>query len=1303
MVNQVRQLDMLGGLIALDLSWLHVDDFVTVARDVRANVTSDGMLAELRAKNLIDDDDHSVLHYLAARELRRHDEDFTKCLARRTLPDAARQIASSWSALEDGGTVDHRSVADTRIPSVEIIENSLESFRDVVNTVGFPSSVSEQPAADGLPSHRFSRLRPHARGGLGEVSVAWDQELGREVAFKQMQPKYIEDRDSRARFQFEAQLTGRLEHPGIVPVYSAGQDNETGPYYAMRFIKGSSLGQAIGSYHASQGEQSVDARELRRLLNHLINVCHALSYAHSRNVIHRDIKPDNIMIGDFGETFLVDWGLAKTHRAGDSPTHEAVDADMALDSARHAIHTQPGAIGGTPAYMSPEQARGDIEALGPASDIYSLGATLYTLLTGNTAFPTGNTAEMLQRVRTGQFEPPRSVCHEVDPAISAICMKAMALEPADRYGTVDALRTDLENWLADEPVDAWPEPWTVRARRWMNRHRTLVVAASVAVAIATIGLLGIISVQSRANRDLASSNDKLRVARDLASSRADLALAAIEKLPGAVNDNLDVKNRPELAALRDALLQAPKDFYVAFQKQVVESGDTSPATQFRLASVYRNLGDVSSNISSQEGAIESYQAGVEVMDQLLMHDPNRRDYLDLAGWLHSSLAKLYAQHPDLGDAMAEIEYANGIRLQMLDQDPKDVQCLLHLGQLAHALGQIQQKAGRFDNALESAKLSKQHYQQAVESNPDDLSAKFELATIGQLEADILSAQEELSEALTALDRPIEIAQAMVHTSSSNLRYSRWLGNALRQRGDLQRRMGDLDGSRKSAQTSLEVTRQLTVDHPTIQPLQIELAKALKNIAKIDFDAGAIQRAIDASREAIEIFGQIAAQNPANSSYRQSQVGAMMTLGTHLYMAGRKDEAIEAFQDAVPRYEQLVQSMPEDYEIKRSLAGTLYNIGFLLMEVGRFEESLAAYHTALDLRRQLAAAHPDQPVMRNDVAFTLGNIAKLWEHNGDYEEALVFSGEVIDIQRQLVAEHPENAIFLNSLARSLRGQGAVLRTMGQTERALADLRQSLSLQSEVIEISPRRTQSRRDLASAHRGMGNIYTVLGDEAAARGSFETSRQQLEELLADSPEEVVTQYHCALLHSDFANALVEFEDLAAAILSAEQSLEIVNQLLEQNPNDVQFRQVKRSSLGYRAKANTRLGDLSKAKQDLEASIEFATDEDQKQAETALLEARLAIWSGDVVSTAGHVRAVLEETELVATKFAAARILARAASAEEATPKQADEYGQLSVEILKAMDTVESISKQQLTELRYSPSFASLRERDDFPFAVKE
>ena len=408
-----------------------------------------------------------------------------------------------------------------------------------------PGTLAAPPRL--LAASRFRILRPHAKGGLGEVFIANDEELNREVALKEIQALHAFRPEFRSRFVMEAEITGGLEHPGIVPVYGLGTHPDGRPYYAMRFIKGDSLQEAINRFH-DPSRKKVDPHErllkLRELLGRFVDVCQAIAYAHSRGVLHRDLKPSNVMLGKYGETLVVDWGLAKAHSpcaegpkggspgaapSSSGPKREGLqDASAAsktspieipssttLDayalperllvpqsSGTMGMPTQVGEAIGTPAYMSPEQAAGRVDCMGPASDVYSLGATLYTLLTGRPSIVCQDVGELLRKVQQGEITPPRKLANHVPAALDAICRKAMALDPGDRYSSAQDLAADVNRWLADGPVLAYREPWPARAQRWLGRHRTAATAAAVGAAMAFVALaIVLVLTQAGAERE----------------------------------------------------------------------------------------------------------------------------------------------------------------------------------------------------------------------------------------------------------------------------------------------------------------------------------------------------------------------------------------------------------------------------------------------------------------------------------------------------------------------------------------------------------------------------------------------------------------------------------------------------------------------------------------------------------------------------------------------------------------------------------------------------------------------------------
>ena len=348
--------------------------------------------------------------------------------------------------------------------------------------------------------------------------------------------------------------------------------------------------------------------ELRKLLRRFIDVCNAIEYAHSRGVLHRDIKPGNVIVGRYGETLVVDWGLAKPlgHAV---PGSAAGERTLVPSSGSGSADTLPGSAVGTPGYMSPEQAGGELDRLGPRSDVYSLGATLYSLLTGKAPFD-GDVGEVLRKVKQGNFPPPRQLDPSVDPALEAVCLKAMAANPEDRYASCRALADDVERWAADEPVAAWREPCARRARRWAKRNRTAVTAAAVALVAGVVGLSAVLAVQTRANAELTRSKSAVQ-------ARYDLAVDAIKTFHTGVSEDFLLK-QGEFKELRDRLLKSAADFYGKLG--MLLDNETDLASRRALAQAKFELADLTEKVGRLEDALEAHRA-VLARREALASDP----------------------------------------------------------------------------------------------------------------------------------------------------------------------------------------------------------------------------------------------------------------------------------------------------------------------------------------------------------------------------------------------------------------------------------------------------------------------------------------------------------------------------------------------------------------------------------------------------------------------------------------------------------------------------------------------------------
>jgi eukaryotic-like serine/threonine-protein kinase len=367
---------------------------------------------------------------------------------------------------------------------------------ELTGTLAIPQHVADFDTNDVVALEevpgRYSQVGEHTRGGMGRILLVHDEYLDRDVALKELLSTGS-DGDSMVgdlspvhhsaamvgRFLREAKVTGQLEHPSIVPVYELGRRPNGAVYYTMKLVRGQTLAKAL--------KEGVSLQERLRFLPHFVDLCYAIAYAHSRGVIHRDIKPSNVMVGEFGETVVIDWGLAKARG------HEHADmaeADQGTDAASprntDPSLTQDGVPIGTPVFMPPEQAQGDAEAIDERSDIYSLGAVLYVILTGRAPFSGGTTRTIIDQVKSTPPEPVSAIEPAAPPELVAVCERAMQKAPEARYPTVKEIAEELERFQSGALIKGYRYSVAQVLRHYYRSHRAVinVVAASLLVLLA---------------------------------------------------------------------------------------------------------------------------------------------------------------------------------------------------------------------------------------------------------------------------------------------------------------------------------------------------------------------------------------------------------------------------------------------------------------------------------------------------------------------------------------------------------------------------------------------------------------------------------------------------------------------------------------------------------------------------------------------------------------------------------------------------------------------------------------------------
>ncbi|MCZ7644714.1 MAG: protein kinase [Planctomycetota bacterium] len=451
---------------------------------------------------------------------------------------------------------------------------------DETAAVGAPASParrSPRPKPEGKDEERLPRriknyelLEVIGRGGMGTVYRARQVNLARDVALKIIRTRFPGE-DEAVRFVAEAQVTGQIEHPNIVPVHEVGADEENRPYFVMKLVRGKALSEIL--LELRRGEARAQREyTLARLLHIFGEVCQAVAFAHSKGVLHRDLKPANIMIGDFGEVQVMDWGLAKVLGQAQSKTAGLIEAAPDTPPLRvrakgenvktvrdRSFESEAGFVAGTPEYMSPEQAAGDVKALSPRSDVYSLGAMLFEILHFRPPHLESDTRTLMRKIATEPVTWPREGGHrfKVSKHLKAVVLKALEMDPERRYASALALLEDVRAVREDRPVAARADTLLDKAARAVRRHGALLGTVAAALVLLSAGsAMAFWRLQASAlDREKAATEReqaqiRARLEAEKAAAAAAKAQEEIEKASRAEKE----KEQTEARVLQEAFM-----------------------------------------------------------------------------------------------------------------------------------------------------------------------------------------------------------------------------------------------------------------------------------------------------------------------------------------------------------------------------------------------------------------------------------------------------------------------------------------------------------------------------------------------------------------------------------------------------------------------------------------------------------------------------------------------------------------------------------------------------------------------------
>lgn len=759
--------------------------------------------------------------------------------------------------------------------------STLETLDHIFTSPGDPTTADpahEHEPETATTSVRYRHLRLFRRGGLGVIYRAQDESLHREAVVKFMNEHCASEPALINQFKVEAEITSRLDHPGIVPVYGIGEDWRGRPFYVMRMVQGRELKEAIADYH-SLSKGMVDRRRRREallgLLDHLIAACNTIAYVHHVGVIHCDIKPSNIMIGKYGETFMLDWGLATNFNrsnAAFTPNELTVRPRSATSDPR------TGPRGGTYGYISPEQLCGD-EAIGPATDIYSLGATLYEIIAGRPPFDSRDT-NVRENIRLGHFTPPRVGQSGVCPQLEAICLKAMDRFPGKRYRTAKEMADDITSWIRDEETIASPDGWVDRIARFGRRNR----GATAAFFTVLVTAIAAVSWTDRTLKVAAHEKALREKSEDLQQLRERTAKSERESLETAL-DTLESLCRPfangELSNLGTVrpIVDKIKTYaarYLDDQHAADEAMQFHTARMYDLRAVARTCsGELRLAIEDLQKAEELYLKAIQGNDGAKVERLLTQNFL--------AQGRLFLQLDQFKDAAQVIDMAAERLVRMSRAAPSDDELMRLLAEARHGQGEVllyrpYEGAARREALIEADERfdqGKSIRQQLVESSRGDKRRdhRRDLARSYGYLGDVYLAQGKVSRAATVFEESKklreELHREMPEDPEYRFQFARALGNFARLNHGYR---GDLAAALRDFELCEAMQSALARAFPDDTNVKVDLAGTLNWLSETRWilanqipeasspaKADLVRAAKDAAERAGDIFGSLSRQ------------------------------------------------------------------------------------------------------------------------------------------------------------------------------------------------------------------------------------------------------------------------------------------------------------------------------------------------------------------------------------------------------------------------------------------------------------
>ncbi|MEZ6187777.1 MAG: protein kinase [Planctomycetota bacterium] len=1032
----------------------------------------------------------------------------------------------------------------------------------------------EQPLLAKLSFARYELKREIGRGGMGAVLEAHDRTLGRGVALKVLLTPELASREAKERFQFEARAAARLEHPNIVGLHEVG-DEDGVPYLVMELVEGESLASRL------QREGPLAPREVARIGR---EVAEALYFAHSRALLHHDVKPANVLLDADGRVRLSDFGLAK------DVTGEAASV------------THSGQALGTPHYMPPEQIRGEKDRVDRRVDVYGLGATLYECLTGRPPFVGQSVGSVLQQVLKDEPAPPGRLREDgLDRDLETVVLTCLEKEPERRYASAQELALDLQRVLDHEPIRARRPGVLDRLRKWTRRNRAVTwalgVSGGVALAVIVAGSLGFMA--------------RLREERDRAEAAADEAREAMQALVYEVRDELqDVPG----TQVREARLRLLQNAVVRLERLERSDAEGRGMHIARLAALWRQITELALEAGQTDQALLASERSLAYAEPLY----GANSELALA---RTALVGCLAIRGEIetvrGDPAAALPYLErALPLARQDDPPGETLAvvLVQLGTARCQLGDDPQGEALLDEARALR-------EDLLQGNAEDAFAvRSGLAVVHERLSGIAERAGRSEEAREHLRTGVALLRELLRERPESLRTRRSLANGLDRLGIAAREHGDLERALRLSTEGLALRRALweldrastkarirlagslinrcdalilarqhrealglaeeavSLLRATETDEEVEgrraLATGLEKLGLLRARGGDPEGAVAAQREAVALERGVLATNPA-SVVQPRHLAIALRRQAELLRSRDGAEARAVIEEAIALLLAARATAPRDVSVVSELAACHLERSRLARDQAQPEAAFASIVFARGVLEELAAIDPADRSVRRRIAYSYVEEAELASARGTPEHAERAWARSLELQRAIVQDSGATASDRSNLCASLLGLGNRRKERGELAEARALISEGVEVMRGVVQVDAEDLKARANLYTLLESLGN---VLRREDRQEEAAEAYRQAMDALPERASGQVPERPMLLVFVTTGAGAYAR-GDYAAAQEAYEQALRVARARHAAEPNlSTTIRDV--------AVVLTRLGDVSREQGQLERAL---------------------------------------------------------------------------------------------------------------------